>query len=264
MSNPHTRGQYPYQNEAERSRDPAGNISDPAINRMSHMQRAAAGVRPMAQESIYPPAPEPQHLQDGVPPSNYAQHARGFNARRDSGSAGPHGDLRYEPVRPAYGAWEEPAVTHRIADAGSGQNWPEAERGKVSDHWQRSSHHAVPAQESTAYGGEPAVTVRALPVRERRGPKNYVRSDERIRDELCERMVRDPRLEVGEVSVEVQDGRVLLSGTVPERRMKHAVEDIADDCWGVTDIDNRLRVMRVEIDGDSPPSVWRNRTSMET
>jgi len=36
----------------------------------------------------------------------------------------------------------------------------------------------------------------------------------------------------------------VLDGTVPERRMKHAIEDLVDACPGVQDIDNRIRVKR--------------------
>jgi osmotically-inducible protein OsmY len=37
---------------------------------------------------------------------------------------------------------------------------------------------------------------------------------------------------------------VVLEGTVPERRMKHAIEDLADACPGIQDIENRIRVRR--------------------
>jgi osmotically-inducible protein OsmY len=42
----------------------------------------------------------------------------------------------------------------------------------------------------------------------------------------------------------VADGRVTLDGTVPDRYMKHAIEDLVDECPGVQDIDNRVRVQR--------------------
>jgi len=35
----------------------------------------------------------------------------------------------------------------------------------------------------------------------------------------------------------------VLEGTVPNRYMKHAIEDIADAAPGVQDVDNRVRVM---------------------
>jgi hypothetical protein len=51
-------------------------------------------------------------------------------------------------------------------------------------------------------------------------------------------------LDVSDVSVVVREGTVVLEGTVPERRMKHGIEDIAEQSFGVTDVDNRIRVSR--------------------
>ena len=78
--------------------------------------------------------------------------------------------------------------------------------------------------------------------RGRKGPKGYVRSDERIREFICERLVQYHQLDVSDVTVNVKDGEVTLEGTVPERHMKYRIEDVADSCWGVKDVDNRLRV----------------------
>jgi uncharacterized protein len=86
-----------------------------------------------------------------------------------------------------------------------------------------------------------------------RAPEGYRRSDERIREEICQRLARpfgrfdaselaDERLDVSDVTVSVDGGRVTLEGTVPERRMKHCIEDLVDACPGVQDIDNRIRV----------------------
>jgi hypothetical protein len=78
----------------------------------------------------------------------------------------------------------------------------------------------------------------------RRGPKGYTRSDERIREDVSERLMSAYDIDSSEVTISVQDGKVTLEGTVPDRRMKHAIEDIADGCAGVQDIDNRVRVSR--------------------
>ena len=78
--------------------------------------------------------------------------------------------------------------------------------------------------------------------RNRQGPRGYQRSDERIREFICERLTQHHDLDVHDVSVEVRDGCVTLEGTVPERRMKYQIEDAADHTWGVKDVDNRLRV----------------------
>ncbi|WP_255592903.1 BON domain-containing protein [Bordetella sp. BOR01] len=82
---------------------------------------------------------------------------------------------------------------------------------------------------------------RALQRSQRITPKGYVRSDERVREDLCERLSRSG-LDVSDVSVDVSDGTVTLEGTVPNRGTKHAIEDCADDCLGVSDIQNHIRV----------------------
>jgi osmotically-inducible protein OsmY len=80
--------------------------------------------------------------------------------------------------------------------------------------------------------------------RMRRGPKGYTRSDERLKEDIAERLMYAWDVDASDVSLEVQNGKVMLEGTVPERRMKHAIEDIVDNCPGVQDIDNRVRVAR--------------------
>lgn len=72
-------------------------------------------------------------------------------------------------------------------------------------------------------------------------PKNYQRSDERIRDDVCEQLSRSG-YDIKDVSVEVSGGKVTLEGTVQDRYTKHAIEDCADDSMGVREVDNRIRV----------------------
>ncbi|HYG43776.1 MAG TPA: BON domain-containing protein [Bordetella sp.] len=86
----------------------------------------------------------------------------------------------------------------------------------------------------------------ALRKSQRISPKGYVRSDERVREDLCERLSRSG-LDVSDVSVDVSDGTVTLEGTVSDRRTKHAIEDCADDCVGVNDIQNHIRVNRASV-----------------
>ena len=74
-------------------------------------------------------------------------------------------------------------------------------------------------------------------------PKGYQRSDERIREDICESLSYSG-LNVSEVSVEVSNGEVTLSGTVKDRRDKYAIENRADHCLGVRDVENRIRVER--------------------
>lgn len=74
------------------------------------------------------------------------------------------------------------------------------------------------------------------------GPKGYQRSDERLKEDICERLMESHYIDSSDVSVEVRGARVVLEGTVPSRHMKHAIEDLVDACPGVQDIDNRVSV----------------------
>ncbi len=74
------------------------------------------------------------------------------------------------------------------------------------------------------------------------GPKGYRRTDERIREDVCDRLMRARHIDSSDVTVQVAGAKVALEGTVPQRRMKHAIEDIAASCLGVEDIENRIRV----------------------
>ena len=74
------------------------------------------------------------------------------------------------------------------------------------------------------------------------GPKGYRRSDERLQEDICERLTDDWRIDASDVSVRVADGVVTLEGSVPERRVKHRIEDMIEACNGVTEIRNNLSV----------------------
>jgi hypothetical protein len=77
-----------------------------------------------------------------------------------------------------------------------------------------------------------------------RGPKGYTRSDERIKEDISERLWRAGHVDSSEVTVAVENGIVAFAGTVPERWMRHEIENIADSCMGVKDIRNDVRVLR--------------------
>ncbi|MCL6710778.1 BON domain-containing protein [Pseudomonas sp. R2.Fl] len=75
-----------------------------------------------------------------------------------------------------------------------------------------------------------------------RGPRGYTRSDERIGEDIHERLTDDPMLDAGDITVEVHEGQVTLGGQVEQRWLKHHAEDLVDACSGVRGIRNDLRV----------------------
>ena len=76
------------------------------------------------------------------------------------------------------------------------------------------------------------------------GPHGYRRSDERIREDVCERLTDHPAVDARNLEVAVENGVVLLQGTVSERVMKYCAEDCSGRVSGVKDVDNRLHVDR--------------------
>jgi len=77
-----------------------------------------------------------------------------------------------------------------------------------------------------------------------KGPRNFTRSDERITEDLNEKLSDDDQLDATEISVAVRQGVVTLSGTVEQRWMKHHAEDLAERCSGVKDVENNIKVRR--------------------
>lgn len=76
------------------------------------------------------------------------------------------------------------------------------------------------------------------------GPRDYVRSDERIREEVSECLMRHGAIDASDIEVKVADGVVTLEGNVVSRAMKRAAEDVVDMCSGVQDVRNELEVRR--------------------
>jgi osmotically-inducible protein OsmY len=75
-----------------------------------------------------------------------------------------------------------------------------------------------------------------------RGPKGYQRSDERIREEVSDRLMANDDLDAADVEVKVRGGEVTLTGTVRDRGMKRLAEDLAERVMGVKDVMNQIRV----------------------
>ena len=77
-----------------------------------------------------------------------------------------------------------------------------------------------------------------------RGPKDYQRSDERIREEICDRMTDDDSLDASDVTIQVKQGEVTLAGSVTDREQKRRAEDMAESISGVREVTNNIRVAR--------------------
>jgi osmotically-inducible protein OsmY len=75
-----------------------------------------------------------------------------------------------------------------------------------------------------------------------RGPKNYRRPDERIREDVCERLKAHPLVDATEIEVDVRDSVVMLKGKVIDRKQKRFAEEASEAVRGVQDVKNGLTV----------------------
>jgi hypothetical protein len=79
-----------------------------------------------------------------------------------------------------------------------------------------------------------------------RGPRNYQRSDDRIREDMNDQLTSHPGLDASDIQVQVKNGELTLSGSVDSRWAKREAEDIADSILGVKDVHNQLSVSRLQ------------------
>ncbi|MEO6772253.1 MAG: BON domain-containing protein [Kofleriaceae bacterium] len=75
-----------------------------------------------------------------------------------------------------------------------------------------------------------------------KGPQGFQRSDERILERVHEALTDHEHIDATDVTVEVKDGEVVLTGTVEDRKSKRLAEDIAERVSGVKDVQNQLRL----------------------
>ncbi len=75
-----------------------------------------------------------------------------------------------------------------------------------------------------------------------RGPRGYQRADNRVQEDVCERLAMYGQVDASDIDVSVSNGEVTLEGFVADRRQKRLAEDIIEDISGVKDVSNRLKV----------------------
>lgn len=75
-----------------------------------------------------------------------------------------------------------------------------------------------------------------------KGPKGYARSDDRIKEDVNDRLSDDSEIDASEIDVSVTSCEVMLTGTVNSRWEKRHAEDIAESVSGVKNVENRLKV----------------------
>jgi BON domain len=75
-----------------------------------------------------------------------------------------------------------------------------------------------------------------------RGPKGYKRSDQRIQEDVNDRLADDPYVDASDIEVSVSGGEVNLTGTVEGHQSRRRAEDLAEQVSGVSYVQNGIRV----------------------
>jgi len=100
-----------------------------------------------------------------------------------------------------------------------------------------------------------------------KGPKGYHRSDERIKEDISDRLMDDGLLDASNIEIEVSNNEVILSGNVDSRDAKRRAEELCESIAGVNNVENRLHISRdnnwsEKRDGASIGSEARRRSSL--
>ena len=106
----------------------------------------------------------------------------------------------------------------------------------------------VPVAGTTPTSGWPAASTRtaATPAASAQyrgvGPKGYRRSDPRVRELVCDQLLLDPYLDASRIVVRVANGRVALTGRVPNERMRESAVAVASNAAAGA-VDDKLQVL---------------------
>ncbi len=171
---------------------------------------------------------------------DYAVRAR----ERDRATNGPYGDYDDSTFGPSQYARDPYKDERRSAPWQPGQtrdyehrsSWDYERDAPFSHHYDSSIHGAGSYDAAEARPNTPSFRGR--------GPRGYTRSDERLREMICEHLTDHPAIDASHVSVEVNDQIVKLTGTVEDRRTKYEMEELIEDFSGVKDVDNQVRVRK--------------------
>ena len=180
------------------------------------------------------------HQGQGPPGSD--RYGEGASAQTGHGGEargyGTHVGREYLEVREDHGRRGRGYASEGYGSSGDGRGWRER-GGELA--WSFAHQRE---------GG------RGQPDHRGRGPRGYKRSDERVREDVCDQLYNDPYVDASDIEVEVSGGEVTLGGTIDSRQTRRRAEDIVESVLGVTHVQNNLRVRRRDM-----PALGAHRTT---
>lgn len=203
--------------------------------------------RPRAREGPEFGTHEPRYTREiygrGDDPTLGSRYERGSYARRDDPTSG----YRYE--RGSMGrndSFERPYEWRRVDLESTRWNRPTTRLHALGTdgYWQEPVSPYTGYERPTFAGRwfDDSLTSESTGRWSGVGPRSYKRSDDRIQDEINERLTRHPGIDASDIDVNVSDCEVDLKGTVADRHQKRLAEDVADSVYGVREVNNALKV----------------------
>jgi osmotically-inducible protein OsmY len=164
-----------------------------------------------------------------------------YGGSRGSGSwgggSGGYGSSGGYGGSSGYGGGSFGSSTSGRYGSGSGFSGSYGQQQGGRDFWDRASDEV-----SSWFGDDEARRRREHDEHRGRGPKGYTRSDERIREDVNDRLTDDGWLDASDIEVQVSSAEVTLTGQVNSREEKRRAEDIVEAVSGVKHVQNNLRV----------------------
>ncbi len=161
-------------------------------------------------------------------PRNFG--TQGYGSRGYSSSGGPGG----------YGSGGSGSSGYGARGFGGSSQTP-GQQGSGTQGYGRQGYGGGQQSRGPQFGDDPSQRY-GIGGHRGKGPKGYTRSDERIKEDINEKLWFDDDLDASNIEVEVRNGEVTLAGTVEDRYTKRAAEDLVEGLSGVKHVQNNLRV----------------------
>lgn len=156
-----------------------------------------------------------------------------YGNRNWSGGRGDWGRQEWGMSGPQQGGYG----SERSHERGYGRNHDRSYDREDRGFWDRASDEVA-----SWFGDEEAERRRHQDQYRGKGPKNYSRSDDRIREDISDRLTDDWQVDASEIEITVVKGEVTLAGSVSDRMQRRRAEDIAESVSGAHHVQNNLRV----------------------
>jgi osmotically-inducible protein OsmY len=176
------------------------------------------------------------------------QRGLGYGGGRDLDEAERFGRGRDRDDYPRGGRYVEEGWREPRRREGDRYRGEDERAGRSGRGWSDRAADEV----ASWFGDEDAARRREADHRGK-GPKGYRRSDDRIRDDVSDRLTDDPDVDATDITVTVRDGEVTLDGNVDSRFAKRRAEDCAEAVSGIQHVQNNLRVRPAGRDVSPPP-----------